>query len=487
MNSNSSEFKWLLLVFMLFFSVGLKALECSKITTTSSANADNTISYIFDKAYPCGQFANGDWWVSPQKKGEAVVIEEMTPLTFYGSNGFMINPVAPNKQAYDNRGISFDKDSIKTLPVKIDYPASIIKVKSLDSYDNKTKCRPCLSYASVLTVLTEPLVNSSLFFRPGYYGTNKVLFQVNADVWKKKLSNRQFRFKSRNTPDISKIIKRYQHVQLEALEDWGADALHPKDNIPNYGASIATDNAESFLRFLVDDFDLKDPDHLSAFINYLQMSVDFYSLASNGFNWKENGGHTNGRKLPLVMGAFFIDDNKFRQALSKSVFSEDQQIYFSKKTNQVLYGVECTEEVYWRSVVARKGDRTCKDPYELIDGGGAEVGGAYQWCCTIKPWTYTAAVLRIMKLEGIWNNDNIFSYVKRWAAHGAITLPDECAPFNGVPSDLGKNFGPDGSGGCIKGKGRWPDLDGLNRDKGGYYSKFADQINAKLEKNELFD
>lgn len=476
MNRNSSKFNWLLLVYMLFFSVSLKALECTKITTTSLVNAENTISYIFDKAYPCGQFANGDWWVSPHKKGEAVVIDEMTPLSFYGSNGFMINPLSPNKQSYDNRAISFDKDLIKTLPVKIDYPASIVKVKSLITNDNKKKCRPCLSYASVLTVLTEPLANSSLYFRPGYYGSNKVLFKINPSDWHAKLSKRQINFKSKYAPELSKLIKRYQHVQLEALEDWGADALHPKDNIPNYGASIATDNAEAFLRFLLNDFDLKDSANLNAFISYLQMSVDFYSLASNGFKWKENGGHTNGRKLPLVIGAYFIDEQKFKFALANSVFSEDQQIYLSKNTHQVLYGVECAEDTYWKSVVFKKGDRTCRDPYELIDGGGGEVGQAYQFCCTAKPWTYTALVLKLMKLEEIWNNDLIFLYVERWATHGTITKPDKCAGFNGNPDELGKSYGPDGTGGCIKGDGRWPNLDGLNRNGGGYFSRFADQV-----------
>lgn len=485
MNSYSNIVKCFLVIFFSSVSINIQALECKTVTTDSIANPKNTISYIFDKEYPCGRFANGDWWVSPQKKGDAVVIKEITPESNNGSHGFMVNPSKPNIQTYDARAGMFDQDLIINLPIKIDYPASIIKAVSSEA-ENEKKCRPCLLYASVLTVLTEPLSNSQMYLRPGYYGSDKDLFKVNLDGWKQKLNKAQFSYSGKYAPKISKISKRYQHVQLEALEDWSADALHPKDNLPHYGARIATDNAESFLRFLLNDFNLNDADHLSAFINYLQMSVDLFTLADNGFKWRENGGHTNGRKLPLVIGRYFIDEQKFKHALGNSIFSEDQQIYLSKKTNQVLYGVECTEEVYWRSVIIKKGDRTCRDPYELIDGGGSEVGGAYQFCCTVKPWTYTALVLKLMKIEDLWSNNLIFSYVNRWTNHGAITKPDDCAAFNGNPDDLGKLYGPDGNGDCIKGNGRWPELDGLNKNNGGYESKFADEIISKITQDGLF-
>jgi len=54
----------------------------------------------------------------------------------------------------------------------------------------------------------------------------------------------------------------------------------------------------------------------------------------------------------------------------------------------------------WQRIRYGNGSRTCADPYGYIDGGGDEIGAAYQTCCTAMPWKYTALAARLLQAEG---------------------------------------------------------------------------------------
>jgi len=148
-----------------------------------------------------------------------------------------------------------------------------------------------LQFAAILTVLKSPPDQSSEFFRPAYFGNEKVHYAVPKDILKRFPRLPVTCCSEAKNDDFENILRRYRGVQLDHLEKWMGRDMHPIDNMPDYGASIATDNAVSALRFMLSDFDFERQTHRLAFLSYLQMGVDFKGMAMAGVKWPGAGGH----------------------------------------------------------------------------------------------------------------------------------------------------------------------------------------------------
>lgn len=444
-------------------------LNCTNVTYTSPSNDKNNITFTFDKSYQCGQFANGDWWVSVGSS-KYVKILSITPKAINNINGLEINPSKNRIQGFDYRINGYKASLNHQLPISIKEDSSIVKTVSVTT---KKKCFPCLQFAAVLSIVKSPIQNSKDIFRPGYYGNKKKYYSF-SDKMIKKLPkySRKYLSSAKEWP-FNRIVKRYVGVQLDHILGWSSRSMHPIDNMSDYGAEIAVDNAVAILRMMLDDFDIKNDKHKLALVSYLQMSIDFQSMADNGVIWPEDGGHGNGRKLPLLFAGYMLNDLSFYRSIAKSYFSEDHQIYKSRNNGKALFGMKCTTSAYWEAILYNKGRKDCRDPYEFIDGGN-NVGGSYQHCCTAKPWKYTALAVSLLGLKSEWKNDTFFEYVERWVKHGAWTKPDPCAKYNGLPKDFNKKYG--GRNSCILGDGRFIGLHGKSKDGGHYESKFGDKM-----------
>jgi hypothetical protein len=456
-------------------SLPVSAIEqtCASVKYDAPSGPANTIQFVFDKPYVCGQYANGDWWISADTSGYVQIVS-MLPAARDGLNGFEVNPSSRSKQGFDRRVAAYDVSLQPSLPMRLSGDASVIKAVS--SAAGKPNCLPCLQFAAVLTVLAKPVPATSAMFRPGYYGKRKSLYSVDP-IWKKSLPRLSVSCCSvEKELSFNALAKRYAGVQLDHLDGWVGRSLHPIDNMPDYGASIARDSSTAILRMLMDDFDPAKPAHRAALIGYLQMSIDLLSMAENGVRWGPDGGHGNGRKLPMLFGGYLLQEDRFYKAMNQSVFSEDEQVYFSPVANKSLYGRKCADAEYWMQQRLDKGPKDCRDPYGYIDGGGQDIGAGYQACCTAMPWKYTALAVRLLGLERKWNSDAFLQYADRWVNHGAWASPDPCAGYNGSPAGHGSQYGPTTSGRCIQGAGRYLDKHGSSKDTGYYGSKFGDQL-----------
>jgi hypothetical protein len=450
---------------------------CASVTYDAPSGAANNIVFTFNKPYVCGQFANGDWWVSVDGSG-TVTISSITPAAAGGMNGFQVNPTNTDRQAFDSRinFVFYDAALMPSLPLTLPGVSSVIKAVSVAAVAD-----PQLQFAAVLTVVNAPITNSSEVFRPGYFASDTVgnpkTFYNTSSIRVSSLPRyTPVGVPSAATYPIAGIVTRYRHVQLDHIVGWTAGDLHPLDNMPDYGAQIASDNAVNLLRMLLSDFDYANPTHKQALVNYLQMAIDFRSMAAGGVFWGPDGGHGNGRKLPLLFAAFAFGSTDFSNAIALSSFSEDQQVWRGVG-GVALFGSPTTESGYWQQALTGTGARDARDPYGQIDGGGAEIGGAYQFCCTAKPWKYTVLALYMLGLESAWGNGNtLIDYVERWVASGATALPDTCAPYDGNPANYGITFGPNGAGGCIPGAGRYPASNGINPDGGFYGATLGDEL-----------
>jgi len=122
------------------------------------------VTFSFDQAYPCGTFANGDYWVTPASAGGHVNVTAITPVFTGTQNGFQINPTDVVNQGFDSEAAHFDATLVPTLPHAASAGESIVKAISLPA-NSTTGVR--LKTAAVLTVLGSiPPDNGATVFRP---------------------------------------------------------------------------------------------------------------------------------------------------------------------------------------------------------------------------------------------------------------------------------------------------------------------------------
>jgi len=365
----------------------------------------------------------------------------------------------------------------------------------------------------VLTVVDEPPPDlGATIFRPPYFGADKPLYSteaLRADLLPTHAA-------TASAPAMADVLARFARVHLDHKQGWTGAFLHPTENMAEYGSSVSIENAEGALRLMLDD---PPADKAPLLVAYVQTGIDLYHMLAGGQTWPANGGHGEGRKLPIAFAAALLDDAAMTDAVigaGPEAFGENGGMYVSAATGMVLWGQgQQAEDNYWTNVVFDTGSRTISDPYQFIDGG-RRPGDGYQFCCTSKPYeaNATAAAL-VPEIEAMWGFDQFFDYVDRWIAAGAIAQPDPCAPPRGAcangdnpgaacttaneptictgedafcdasgtwEAEYGVLWGPDGEGGCFldtdvgDGTGRFPLLHGTNADDGYYGSAFAEEM-----------
>jgi hypothetical protein len=493
---------------------------CLSVTYAAPSGAANDIVFTFDKAYSCGQFANGDWWVS-KDASPAVTITSITPTFAGGKNGYMVNPSNTNQQSYDSTtplGGEPPFVAPPPLPLVVAGNSSVVKAVSIPAPNQW----PQLQFAAVLTIVNAPIINSTEVFRPGYFGATKTFYNT-ASI---RAAARVGTVAATALPavagfPISTVANTYKSVQLDNFRLFSGGYVFPADNMPRYGADIAINSVQSLLRMLLNDFDYSISGHRQALVNYLQMAIDLKAAVDGGNVWPANGGHANGRKLPLYYAAWVFNDPSFIASVTPMTFAEDTQLWRSPITGKALFGYASndanhfpgitpaqTAQFYWSTTITgqegaspgtEQGGRDIRDVHGYIDGGGYEVGDGYQACCTSTIWKYNALALYLLdpSIRAAWTSGNapmnnvMTDYAERWVSVGAISagdapIADTCAPYT-VAGTYGVDYGfngvvnPDGTLGCVTGgpPNRWPGGQNLHPDGAGstaYRSALGDQL-----------
>ena len=397
-----------------------------------------------------GQFANGDYWVVGP-----VRLISISPgskqISGRTMNGSMVNPVPGNQQGYDSAvtgtysaALNVGAAVSASTPLVLQDGTSLVSSISLDNPESGMD-RPKLKIAAVLTILTSAPDSGS--FRPPYCGTDKTvrfnISQLNYTL----LENLD---PVANTPSLPDMERKFERVWLDHIGGWIGRALHPVENMPDYGAIIAGEVSEGALML---HLNFTNEQKRTLLIRYTQLGIDNFGIIQSGGRtlWEPDGGHCGGRKWTILFAGMILNDTRtdgMKNIGQKSGdylytgtygpgnvppdyihFQEDCQTFYVTQAD-----IDITDHYY-------PPDHSDLPEYTASDTGMPEWGIRHStypswdgnaWNVTyriINAYSWGGVILsaRIMNANTpeLWNHPAIFEYEDR---HMAVTAPDNLIP-----------------------------------------------------------
>jgi hypothetical protein len=352
-----------------FFSLAASNVSAQSCPSGSTDSIEQYgITFRFDRAYACGQFANGDYWVAPDAPGERVRITAIDPAYAGERNGFEVNPSSGSAHGFDGRADGFDARLVPALPYDAAPGDSIVKTTSTGGSECRLEVSgsfflTCLYDAVVLTVLDAPADRTTLF-RPPYFGDDKPSFSAaTMDLsWLPELASIP------ESPGAGWVLERYGRVQLDHKEDFTGRSIHPYNNLPDYGSDIGRDAGDAALALMLE---ADDAERRAAIIAFVQAGIDLFAMRRAGLVFS-NGTHGLGRKLMLSFAARALGEPEMRALVADAedgTYGEDTLLTWGEAAGRILWGMPCSEDQYWMTILTGTGSRFCADPYGYIDGG----------------------------------------------------------------------------------------------------------------------
>ncbi|MBI5536805.1 MAG: hypothetical protein HY898_29055 [Deltaproteobacteria bacterium] len=415
-------------------------------------------------------------------------------LCMSGRNGWQVNPAAGRvTSAFDSRvgSMAFDSRLIPALPYTAKPGESLVKGVSRE--EGLTDNRPSLKTATVLTVVGEtPPDAGATVFRPPYVGADKPHYKVSA----LKTDLLPSLPAVADMPSWKEVEDLVRLVQLEHIAGAPGSIIRPQDHLYYYAPENGGRRATVALRLMIDE---PMQNRMPALIYYVQGGIDMLYALKNGQVWGAGGGEYPGMKLIMLFAGVMLGEQGLVDLVRGFTAYEDESVFFGKSQQGLwghVNGYHEQQEAYWSDVVneiipgKEPSRKTNRDPYGYIDGGIVP-GTGYQICCSIQSFKGTSLVMQLMpQLKQLWELPALHDYVDRMVEHGALAQPDPCAPPDkadiaaGIGIDdpgthYGITYGPDGNGGCIPdtdpsdGTGRFPELDGTEKDPRSYHGSSA--------------
>ena len=421
-------------VALFFIAIALPAVESTSVSQYG-------ITWTFAKPVQVGQFVTGDWWVvgpvqvvsaTPEPGPAAKGDQGKTVKSRYGATGMEENSVLRNgsmivvesssKQGYDSRLVNYDPSLSITYPLELNPGASLISTISNQGepygvllkdimWRTEATGNAALKAGAVLTCLDQAPPKDA--FRPPYAGTDKPIFLVSKIQWDRlpKLAP-----PAGDMPDWTMVERWFERPWIDHISTWVFQLTGPQENQANYGREFCRSVSIASLMLMLD---VPQEQKRTLMIRFLQRGIDCYGLIQSGRRWSADGGHWNGRKLPLLFASVMLDDTRLTKALAEGLFSEDQQTY---------YGTGFHGDTALYQIVFHTGT---KPPYEEKDpkawDDADKRSASYRKTCSVG-WPGMALATLYLKGKAAWNHDAFFDYVDRWM------LDDKSA---GLP-DIGK-------------------------------------------------
>jgi hypothetical protein len=395
------------------------------------------ITWTFSQRVPVGQFVNGDYYIVG-----AATITNIDPKPVYGAdipqteldstdrerspekrvrNGFMLNPPAAMKVAYDS-GVRnwFDPALIQKLPVTMQPGDSLVSTISMpkglvlraqlrNEIERGVEDSSPIRTAAVLTCIDKPQPPDA--FRPAFcQRTGTVYFARNL-----RRNLLPALDPAGGLPDVERYVRFTQRPWVGTCF-FGFE--EPVENMPQYGLEYGRVAGICALMLCTR---LPEQEKEALLINYIQVGIDLGGMIRAGHpGWTCWGGHGSGRKLPIVFAGLLLGDESLshiNQSFPKVSFGEDEQTAYGTSwtgAHVVFAGHSGIDTV--------TGDGRDRGngwgPYEHTPPAewkaGQNTSESYRRCCTSVGWVAEALSLRLLHAEIAWNHEAFFDYVDRW-------------------------------------------------------------------------
>jgi hypothetical protein len=370
------------------------------------------ITWSFAQPYLAGQFCNGDWWV----KGNPVVIVGIDPPS-NDVAGRIANGSMPTNdlQGFDNAArwltysaplnVAFDVSPSNPLVITPD--SSLISTVSVAGVSQ----RPQLEEAQILTVLSgEPAEGS---FRPAPANPDRTpqftASQLDYSILQNNAATGDF-------PGMATIEAYFDYPWLDcgAGFSWNED-FHPSNNMPWYGADIASLTGEGGVAL---NFDFPVNEKRTLYTRLVQIGIDNWgAIQGGGTNlWMSNGGQGSGRKFPIILAGMALDYEPMRDIGLDNPdptdiwFGEDMQTFVVEETSPGVYNFGFGGYGAGDVGLAEWGIRHAIEP-ELDDITWA---ASYRTCCTATGWPGIVLAMHMMGGVSLWNHQSLFDYQDRY-------------------------------------------------------------------------
>lgn len=421
-------------VVAIVIAFGLTAAD--QISVTS-----NGITWTFAEARPCGTFCTGDPWVLAPVTIIAITTDLHAPgfTPGPGQDGSMLTPGGDSHQGYDDRLSSYRAERNAALsdgerisaakPLVIAEPASLVSMVSwlyrsetdaepgIPRFNGGTKApRPVTRSGAILTILAaEPPADS---FRPPYSGPRRAPTHRLSDLDLDRLPRLAA---VGDRPDPARLAAQLRGPWIDHVWEYLGAMVHPSQNMPNYGRDMAKIILDATLLLLLDPEAIGGEDvRRNLAMPLVQFGIDCGGIADAGGGWQANGGHHTGRKLPILLAGFLLDDAHLLSVGDwDTAFHEDQQTFVVTAED-----IARTHRADWKPD-ARAAD---KEPYTEADLGLADWGirHAYSPKEDNRGWRTPyrdingplisgyALVAALCSLRETWKHEPLFAYGIRY-------------------------------------------------------------------------
>ena len=397
------------------------------------------ITWTFDKPARVGQFINGDWYVV----GPAT-IKAIDPKPLYGAeipkeqldtrdkdhkedqrvrNGFMVNPPAKMKVAYDS-GVRnwFDPSLIQKLPVTLKAGDSLVSTISMpkglvlhaqlrNKIERGVEDSSPIRTAAVLTCVAAPQPADA--FRPGLCDRKQTIYLA-------RNLKRDLLPAAAATKSMPKIEQYIRFTQRPWVGTGFFGFEEPVENMPQYGLEYGRVAGISALLLCTDiEPARKEP----LLVNLVQIGIDLGGMVRAGHpGWTGFGGHGSGRKLPIVFAGLLLGDDQLahvNKSFPSVSFGEDEQTAYGDCWTGAKVVFAGHSGIDAATGVGRNRSRgNAWGPYEHLPPSqwqeGQNTSESYRRCCTSIGWVAQDLALRLMHAEKAWDHDAFFDYVDRW-------------------------------------------------------------------------
>jgi hypothetical protein len=397
------------------------------------------ITWRFEKPARAGQFVNGDWYIV----GTAT-IQAIDPKPLFGKeipkreldrmdkerpegqrvrNGFMLNPPAAMKVAYDS-GVRnwFEPALIQRLPVEMKAGDSLVSTISMpkglvlhaqlrNKIERGVDDSSPIRTAAVLTCVREPQPPDA--FRPAFCDREQRIYLAR-DLRRELLPS------AARAPSLPRVEQYIRFTQRPWVGTGFFGFEEPVENMPQYGLEYGRVSGISALLLCTD---LKPEEKERLLVNTVQIGLDLGGMIRAGHpGWSGWGGHGSGRKLPVVLAGLLLGDDELtgvHKSFPKASFGEDEQTAYGECWTGAKVVFAGHSGIDAATGVGRDRSRgSAWGPYEHLHPSqwkeGQNTSEAYRRCCTSVGWVAQALALRLLRAESAWGHDAFFDYVDRW-------------------------------------------------------------------------